>query len=142
MPKSRNAVENDPSMKYFTADSFDRVSRRLYPHSTYVEIEVISSPKKIITRSLAEALKSMPVVANINSAKYSPVGSDSSSTQRSEIKTVKNVTIRKIIEKKRRKSSVTTIPPKDVSASRPHRLMTAAAAATSPASESAPATLR
>jgi len=42
----------------------------------------------------------MPVVANISSAKYRPSAADSSSTQRSEINTVKNVTIRKIIAKK------------------------------------------
>src|SRR6185503_3285590 len=122
-------------MKYFIADSFERRSRRRYPHNTYVEIDVISSPRKIITRSLAADMKSMPVVANISRAKYSPVGSDSSSTQRTESNTVKKDTIKKIIAKNSLKSSVMIMPLNEVSPFRPQRLTTATAAAVRPSSD-------
>jgi hypothetical protein len=103
---------------------------------------VISRPRKIITRSFAEDMNSIPVVANISSAKYSPTGRDSSSTQRSDINTVKNVTIRKIIEKHNLKLSVIIIPLKDVSPLPPHRLATANAAPVRPSRETIPATRR
>ncbi len=87
-------------------------------------------------------MKSIPVVANISSAKYSPVGRSSSFTHLSDMSTVRNVVVKKIKEKKSLRSSVMIIPRKDVSAGLLKRLIVATAAATSPMSDAAPATFR
>src|SRR5207247_9527876 len=67
-PYRKNAEENDPSKKYFRADSFDLRSVRRNPANTYVAIERISSPRKTITSSFEEDIMSIPAVANSRSA--------------------------------------------------------------------------
>src|SRR5207247_5363325 len=63
IPYRRNAEENDPRMKYFNEDSFERTSVRRNPAITYVAIERISRPRKRITRSPPDAINIIPEVA-------------------------------------------------------------------------------
>src|ERR1700749_129446 len=110
MQKSRNAEENEPSMKYFSDDSFERGSVRRKPAMTYVEMESISSPRKSITRSLPEAISIMPTVANRSSVWNSPAGSPSHSTQIIETSIVSDATTRKTSVNERRIGSSTIMP--------------------------------
>ena len=74
MPYSRNAVENAPSRKYFSAPSAERSLRRLMPASTYTEIDISSMPRNTIIRSRAAASSIMPDVASSTSTCDSAVG--------------------------------------------------------------------
>ncbi len=63
MPYRTNPVANAPNKKYFNADSLDLTSFLFKPASTYNERERISNPKKIVTRLVLPAIKSIPDVA-------------------------------------------------------------------------------
>ncbi len=109
-------------------------------------MERISSPRKIITRSLPAAISIMPTVAKSSSEWNSPAGSPSHSTQIIETSTVSAVTTRKTSVKERRSGSRTTIPPHAEPGAEPspppHSQSVAAAEPTSPASASPPVTQR
>ncbi len=54
------AEDSTPMMKYLTAASFDFESCLRQPASTKVGMVIVSSATKIVTRSRAEAMASMP----------------------------------------------------------------------------------
>jgi hypothetical protein len=109
-------------------------------------MERISSPRKIITRSLPAAITIIPTVANSSSVWNSPAGSPSHSTQTIETSTVSAETTMKTSVKESRSGSRTIIPPHAEPTAAPsapdHSQSVAAAEAASPASESPPVTHR
>jgi hypothetical protein len=109
-------------------------------------MERISSPRKIITRSLPAAISIIPTVAKSSSVWNSPAGRPSHSTQIIETRTVSTATVMKTSVKERRSGSRTIIPSQAEAGARPsappHSQRVAAADPASPASASPPVTQR
>ena len=68
MPYSRKPLAKAPSRKYLSAASCEVRRCRHKPASTYTAIDMVSSPRKINTKSVAAAMTTMPSVANSSRA--------------------------------------------------------------------------
>ena len=68
IPKRKNAEENAPSRKYFTAASCEkRRRRRASPHSRYSGRLITSSAMNMVRKSFAAGNMSIPSTANSTS---------------------------------------------------------------------------
>ena len=113
---------------------------RRMPVSTYTDSDIISSARKITSRSLAPAISIIPAMANNVSAKYSPDGIRSRSTTDVENRIVRMPITHSVTLMNRAKLSA-RITPKPVR-SRPHSSIEATAAPVSPISPRPPSGTR